>query len=178
MVTQEINSPLTSSCGRLIDAVAATIGICQETISFEGEAAITLEAVAKTEFDQAQSADSLEQYPFTIGSQNGCSTIEWGGLWKALLDDLAEEISTARIAARFHHTLINAISSMAERLLKEHQLSTVVLSGGVFQNSILLEGVERRLTQTGASVLSPQHFPSNDQGIALGQIAIAAARCV
>jgi len=178
MVTQEINSPLTSSCGRLIDAVAATIGICRETISFEGEAAITLEAVAKTEFDQAQSADSLEQYPFTIGSQNGCSTIEWGGLWKALLDDLAEEISTARIAARFHHTLINAISSMAERLLKEHQLSTVVLSGGVFQNSILLEGVERRLTQTGASVLSPQHFPSNDQGIALGQVAIAAARCV
>ncbi len=168
MVARNLNTPLASSCGRLMDAVAAAIGLQREQIGFEGEAAIALEALAQNHPNQPG-------YPFTIETTNRGLQLSWQPLWQAILDDLVEETPAGLIAARFHQGLVEAVSTLADRLCKTHQLETVVLGGGVFQNRILLEGVTNTLHQQGYQVLSSSALPANDQGIAVGQCAVAAA---
>jgi hydrogenase maturation protein HypF len=102
-------------------------------------------------------------------------TLQWGPLWHGLLDDLEAGVDRAVIAARFHAGLIAAIAGMAVRLGEAHAIGKVVLSGGVFQNRLLLEGVAGALADTGLGVLIPRSAPANDGGIALGQAAIAAS---
>ena len=171
MIEQRLNSPLASSAGRLVDAVAAALNLHREQISFEGEAAIALEGLATQTSDS-----SAEGYPYRLELVDGLLQLSWEPLWEALLKDLQTGLSAPNIALRFHHGLSDAIAAVANRLCQQHSLDTVALGGGVFQNRLLLEGVTERLQQAGFIVLSANHIPANDQGIAMGQCAIAAAQ--
>ena len=175
MLEKNLNSPLSSSCGRLFDAVAAAIGICRDQISYEGQAAIELEAlinedILRREADQA--------YVFNINQQDKTPYIAPTGMWKALLHDLKAKKSAEVIACRFHHGLANIIVEMVEKLCHSHpkkKIKTIALSGGVFQNRILFELVTQQLNNKNYRVLSHQHVPANDGGLALGQALIALA---
>ncbi|HYQ73307.1 MAG TPA: Sua5/YciO/YrdC/YwlC family protein, partial [Gammaproteobacteria bacterium] len=170
MAGKQLNSPLTSSCGRLFDAVAAAIGVCREQVSHEGQAAIELESLATAEFhNQAEHA-----YPWDCDDAK-TGILGWRRLWEALLEDLLQGTAAATVAARFHQCLVQAVAETARGLCLRHALDTVVLGGGVFQNRLLLEGVSERLRAAGIKVLSPEKVPANDGGLALGQAAIAAA---
>jgi hydrogenase maturation protein HypF len=168
MLKQGLNCPKASSAGRLFDAVAAAVGICYESIQYEGQAAIELEnSISKQAWAEAE--DSF--YPFLIKDKQ----LDPSTMWKALLNDLAQSTPIALISARFHQGLANAILVMAIKLAKEHQLKTIVLSGGVFQNKTLFEAVNKGLEKKGFRVLTHQLVPANDGGLALGQAVIVAA---
>lgn len=172
MLAKGLNSPLSSSCGRLFDACAAALGVCRESVDFEGQAAMALEALAAAEFDnQRQFA-----YPYRLESLNGLERLTWQPFWRQLLLDLANEIPQAAMAARIHHGIARAIAECATRLCASHAIDKVVLSGGVFQNRLLLEEVEHLLLAEGKNVLIAGKLPSNDGGLALGQAVVAAAR--
>lgn len=180
MLTQSLNCPVASSCGRLFDAVAAALGICREVTSYEGQAAIELEALAATSaplrFGDAQA------YPFALTrDRQTIMEIDPAPMWYALLHDLAVRTAPDVIAARFHMGLSHAIVAMAYQCVELTGLRTTVphsvaLSGGVFQNRILFEQVARGLREHGFNVLSQQQVPANDGGLSLGQATIAAAR--
>ena len=172
MMDRGLNSPGASSAGRLCDAVAAALGLCTEGVSFEGQAAIELESVATARFV----AERSNAYPFTTERVAGLEVIRWSSMWQALLQDLAAGTGIAQISARFHQGLAAAISAMAMKLAGEQGLRRVVLSGGVFQNRLLLEGVCERLDGQGLDLWLPEKVPANDGGLSLGQAAIAAAR--
>jgi hydrogenase maturation protein HypF len=173
MAKKGINSPLASSCGRLFDAVAAAIGVCRERISHEGQAAIELESLAESEFHR----EARHAYPFEL-REEGIRMLGWRPLWEMLLEDIRRGVAPAKIAARFHQGLVQAVAQSARALCHEHGLDTAVLGGGVFQNRLLLEGVSTTLRDADIRVLSPEKVPANDGGLALGQAAIAAARRV
>jgi len=97
-------------------------------------------------------------------------------MWLSLLQDLQGGITRSRVAARFHHGLIQAVSELAVKLVRTRTLKQVVLTGGVFQNRLLLEGVQSALSHVGLQVFIPNRFPVNDGGLSLGQAVIAAAR--
>jgi hydrogenase maturation protein HypF len=166
MLRRGLNSPLSSSCGRLFDAVAAALGLRRERISYEGQAAIELEQLARGAGDESVG------YPLEM--QNG--VIQAAPMWNALLDDLAAGVEKARIAARFHNGLAAAICDCAGQLCAKQSLDTVALSGGVFQNRTLFAAVHQGLEDRQLQVLSHSQVPSNDGGIALGQALIGAAR--
>jgi hydrogenase maturation protein HypF len=178
MIRNNINSPLASSCGRLFDAVAAAVGICRERAGYEGQAAIELEACV----DECL-LEREEGYPFLIGIDlpppgehrgEGPLTLDSRPMWLMLLRDLAEGMPASIMAARFHRGLAGAVVEMAARLVDGAQ--TAVLSGGVFQNRVLLELVTAGLRGRGFRVLAPRRVPANDGGLSLGQAVIAAAR--
>lgn len=171
MVRQGVNSPLSSSCGRLIDAVAAALGFCRESITFEGEATIELESAATPHFAEQE----RDGYPFQLQQDNGQTEIGWRPMWEGILHDLEQGAVAGVIAARFHQGLIDAITETTTVLCQIHDIDRVALGGGVFQNRLLLEGITKKLERKGLAVLSPQQIPANDQGIAIGQCAIAAA---
>lgn len=169
MIDKNLNSPPSSSCGRWFDAFAAALGLHSEQVHYEGQAAIALEILAAPLF-------AIEQpYPqaWSIGE---LSVLSWQGLWQAVLTDLKCGTDKARIAARIHHSLIAATVELLLEFSAKTHADNIVLSGGVFQNRLLLEGVTRQLQGHGKTVLSPQHYPMNDGGLALGQAVIAAAR--
>lgn len=174
MLARGLNSPLSSSCGRLFDAVAAALDCSRANISYEGQAAIELEALA------AAAPDSVQSYPFTIAKNAAdCWEIDPAPLWYALLHDLQNGTQRATIAARFHQGLIRVIVKLAQRLCVEYpDIQAVALSGGVFQNALLFNGISQQLTDAGVRVLTHQHVPTNDGGIALGQAVIGAAQMV
>lgn len=166
MLHRGLNSPLSSSCGRLFDAVAAALGLRRERISYEGQAAIELEQLAR------RAGDEPLGYPLVMQDR----VIQVAPMWSALLDDLAAGVDKARIAARFHNGLAAAICDCAGQLCTEQSLDTVALSGGVFQNRTLFAAVQQGLEDRQLRVLSHSRVPSNDGGIALGQALIGAAR--
>ncbi len=172
------NTPLASSCGRLFDAVAAAMGICREQTSYEGQAAIEMEALV----DKTVLAEESEllAYPFAIPRlSNGLPYIEPLAMWQALLGDLTLGTAPGVMAARFHKGLAKVIVAMVEKLCYQAEnrwLSTVALSGGVFQNQVLLKQVRDRLNEKGYKVLTHQQVPTNDGGISLGQAVISAAK--
>jgi hydrogenase maturation protein HypF len=170
MMESGVNAQPASSAGRLFDAVAATLGVCAETTSYEGQAAIELEALA--ERGQREAGDG---YPVGIG-EGTPRTIGWGALWRALLEDLSRRTPREVIAARFHAGLATALGRLGTELASSRGLRTVVLSGGVFQNRMLMQGVAKELRKSDLDVLTPVEVPANDGGIALGQAVIAAAR--
>ncbi len=172
MLTRQLNSPLASSCGRLFDAVAAAIGVCREQASHEGQAAIELEALV----DRRELGMHAERYASRQQMVDGKTVIDWTPLWRALLEDLSSGATSRQIATRFHSGLINTVVEMAVNLCKQQKLNTVVLSGGVFQNSVIMEGVSQQLRQNSLRVMTPHLLPANDGGLSLGQAVIAAAR--
>ncbi len=172
MLGQGLNCPPSSSCGRLFDAVAAVLGICRERIDYEGHAAIELEALA------AQARGESGAYAFAIGTAAGLPVLDPAPLWEQLFEDLGRGEARSVIAARFHHGLAAAVAGLAGQLAADHGLDTVALSGGVFQNRLLLEGVAGSLRGAGLAVLAPREVPANDGGLSLGQAAIGAAHCL
>jgi hydrogenase maturation protein HypF len=178
MMRKGINSPQSSSCGRLFDAVAAAVGICQDAVSYEGEAAIALESIA-----DARALALEDGYPIPLRIQapasGGLTTMDLSPLWVAILEDLEGHTPAAVMAARFHRGLVRAIVEMVRHIFeRENQRleRIVALSGGSFQNKLLLEGVSHTLEGLGLTVLTHSQVPANDGGLALGQAAIAAAR--
>ena len=180
MISRGINSPLASSCGRLFDAVAAAAGVCRERVTYEGEAAVALEALVDER--TLKEEDELLAYPFAIPRLKSVHLpyVEPLAMWQALLGDLLLGTPVPVIAARFHKGLAVVITRMVDTLSREaggdKPVRTVALSGGVFQNRVLLEQVTVRLKAIGFEVLTHRHVPSNDGGLALGQAAVAAAR--
>jgi hydrogenase maturation protein HypF len=166
MANAEINSPLTSSAGRLFDAVAALLDIRDE-VTYEGQAAIELEQLADP--------DETGHYTATI-SDDDVPRIYAVDLVRSVLIDRAGGVPPAVIAARFHHGVADLIVRTCERLRDRHDLNTVALSGGVFQNVLLLRRSTARLTAAGFNVLTHHQVPPNDGGISLGQAVVAAAR--
>ena len=163
-----LNSPMSSACGRLFDAVAGLLDICRERIAYEGQAAIELEVLAR------QASRETTAYPIDLTA----ASPTLAPLWTAMLDDLARGDDRARIAARFHNGLANAIVAAARHWAKAYDIRTAALSGGVFQNRLLFERVERALKTGGLDVLSHRRLPNNDGGIAFGQALVGAARLV
>jgi hydrogenase maturation protein HypF len=166
MVERQINSPLSSGCGRLFDAVAGLLGICRERLAYEGQAAIELEVLSRTVGDETLA------YPIDLTGP----TPTLGPLWTAMLDDLADGVDRATVAARFHNGLADAIVRAAGHWCRLHGLQQVALSGGVFQNRRLFEEVERGIRHLGLEVLTHRHVPTNDGCIAYGQALIGAER--
>ncbi|MBA7619420.1 Carbamoyltransferase HypF [subsurface metagenome] len=165
-IEQRINSPLTSSCGRLFDAVSALIGVRGE-VEYEAQAAIELEMLA---YDEGAETD---HYPFFIVEQDGQSVIKLEDLFSAIIRDLQGDTSQARIAARFHDTVAQMISQMCKIISDKTGITQVVLSGGVFQNRLLLRKTVSLLEADGFEVFTHRQVPTNDGGISVGQVVIA-----
>jgi hydrogenase maturation protein HypF len=154
------NTVMTSSCGRLFDAVAALIGL-RYKVNFEGQAAIELEAIADGSCE--------ERYGFEISGED----LDFRPMMERIVKETA---APAVVAARFHNTLAEAIHEMCVRMRREGGLNRVCLSGGTFQNMRLLGLTARTLRASGFELFLHRSVPPNDGGIALGQAVIAAAR--
>jgi len=163
-----VASPLTSSIGRLFDAVAALCGVRAE-VNYEGQAAVELEALV----------DPLETaaYPLPLpGGEGGPLVLDARATVHAVVSDLGDGLPVSRVAARFHNGLAAATASACAIAAERAGIRVVVLSGGVFQNRTLLAATARLLRASGLRVLIPERLPPNDGGIAYGQLAVAAAR--
>ena len=158
-----VASPSTSSMGRLFDAVGALCGL-RTAVTYEGQAAVELEAAATA----AGSVDGGYPLPFEGGALDGRAMIE------AVKEDLGA--GTALVAARFHAGVARGTAEAVAAVARERGVEVAVLSGGVFQNRLLLELTVADLTRRGLRVLLPERLPPNDGGIAYGQAAVAAAR--
>jgi hydrogenase maturation protein HypF len=163
---KNINSPLTSSCGRLFDAVSALIGVRSIT-EYEAQAAIDLEMLA---YDEASETGS---YPFSAIEQDNMSLIKLQGLFAAIVDDLHSKTPEAKIAARFHNTVAQMIDELSKAISAKTGITRVALSGGVFQNRLLLRKTVSQLESDGFEVFTHRQVPCNDGGISLGQVVIA-----
>jgi hydrogenase maturation protein HypF len=155
--TQPHLCPLTSSVGRLFDGVSALLGLC-ETVTFEGQAAMALAAQVDETLPSAP-------YPFKLEGTDP-QLIQWRPLLQAIRQDLQDSVPVAKIATRFHHTLVAIIVTVAQG----QGISRVVLGGGCFQNRFLLEQSIIGLRQAGFEVYWPRLVPPNDGGLALGQL--------
>ena len=181
MANKGINSPKASSCGRLFDAVAAAIGICRESCSYEGQSAIELEALAERWI--LNHSEEIAVYPFTVENEKvegklDLLYLEPRPMWQALLADLQQGISQPAMAAKFHRGLAQGIALMVQQIqyqYPEAKIDRVALTGGVFQNQILLLEVSRLLQEMGMTVLTHSQVPPNDGGLSLGQSAICSA---
>jgi hydrogenase maturation protein HypF len=166
MARKGVSAPLTSSAGRLFDAVAAILGV-RDTINYEGQAAIELE----------QLADPGERGRYRAGIDAGEPfRVRAADLIGAVVADLAAGVPREAVAARFHSGMAGVVAAGCLLLRERHGLATVALSGGVFQNMLLLSQVVTRLEERGFEVLTHSRVPCNDGGISLGQAAVAAAR--
>jgi hydrogenase maturation protein HypF len=179
MLRRGVNSPLASSCGRLFDAAAAAMGMAREHASYEGQGAVEMEAAV--DLACLNGEDDRLSYPFPIPRMAGLPYIEPLGMWSALFGDLILHTPVGVMAARFHRGLANAIVRMVEQVAARADgagatLPVVALSGGVFQNRLLLERVLAGLGSKGFQALTHSQVPCNDGGLALGQATIAAAR--
>jgi hydrogenase maturation protein HypF len=164
MMDSGLNAPVTTSAGRLFDGIAALLGICAVS-TYEGEAAIRLE----------HAADAGEHGAYEVALVHGpdaAAALDWRPLIGALLEDRRRGVAVELIAARVHNALAAAIALTAEITGCER----VALSGGCFQNRLLLERAARALRHRGFHVLQHHQVPANDGGVSLGQILIAAAR--
>lgn len=177
MLETGLNVPLASSCGRLFDAVAAALGLCADRALFEGQGAMELEALAEP---RTSSAEPPYSFAITGPAASGLLHLDPLPMWEGLLEDLGRSTPVARMASRFHYGLAGAIRDMVERIRGTITAvappDTIALSGGCFQNKLLLEEVVRLLEADGLNCLTHTKVPTNDGGLALGQAAIAAAR--
>lgn len=176
MLQRGINSPLTSSCGRLFDAVAALLNV-RHCVSYDGQAAIELEALAETAGNSPPPVPLCQrgEYGYKIASNAGEPLqLDFSPIFPEILADLDAGVSSAVIALRFHATLARAVVDVCQQIAKTIVIKRVVLSGGVFQNRLLSEMVYTALSAVGFTVFTHRLLPPNDGCIALGQAAIAA----
>lgn len=166
MIAQRINSPLTSSCGRLFDAVAALIGI-RHTVSYEAQAAAELEMHARSSSDK-------RAYSFEIYRHDDRWQIGARPLIRAIVADLKSSASIATISRRFHNGLAETLALLADKVRASTSLNRVCLSGGTFQSEMLLEGLTRKLQNESFEVFTHSIVPAGDGGLSLCQAAVAA----
>jgi hydrogenase maturation protein HypF len=166
MLERHFQTPLTSSVGRLFDAVAALAGV-RDRVSHEGQAAIELEW-------RAMESAATGVYPFDLTEQTPF-VVDTRPLIEAVAAEANQGVSAAVIARRFHSTVVEIIAAVCERLRRDTGLEAVVLSGGVFLNALLTHEVSARLRGDGFRVYRHRLVPPNDGGLSLGQLAVAAA---
>lgn len=164
MVETGLNSPLTSSAGRLFDAVASIIGL-KDRISFEAEAAIELESIAEIR-------EGLDPYPFGI-KEGKPAIIDTAPLIRAIVEDVRRGVSKGEISGKFHLTMAETIVTVAKAIREETGLAKAALSGGVFQNATLLSLALERLEEAGFKCYTNERVPANDGGVSLGQAVVA-----
>jgi hydrogenase maturation protein HypF len=165
MLARGSNSPLTSSCGRLFDAVAAFLDI-KAVSTFEGQAAMMVEFAVQEGVD--------DSYPISLPSPGGGepAVFDWEPMLRAILRDKEQGVDMGIVCARFHNTLAELVVEVARQV----GLERVALTGGCFQNRYLTERAFHRLEEAGFRPFTHQRVPPNDGGIALGQIAVAATK--
>jgi len=163
---RRVNSPLTSSAGRLFDAVSALAGVRGE-VDYEAQAAIELEMLA----DENEKASAA--YPFSVAEEDGCRVVKLGDLIAAVIDDVRRGEPASAISAKFHRTMARMIVDMCRTISGDTGIKVVALSGGVFQNRLLFRLAVDGLHEEGFEVLTHRLVPCNDGGISLGQAAIA-----
>jgi hydrogenase maturation protein HypF len=166
MIERQVHSPRTSSCGRLFDAVSALAGI-RQVVSYEAQAALELEMAAGD-------AKGEKAYPFELVPDGEGWQIQTAGLFEFLLRDLQRGEKVEVISARFHRGLIETLAQLARRIRQRTNLNRVCLSGGCFQNRILLNGMSARLGAHGFEVFTHADVPAGDGGLSLGQALVAA----
>ena len=200
MIERGLNTPMTSSVGRLFDAASALLGICAEP-SYEGEGAILLEAAMEAAGADAPGAAAAEEAAgvagenelaarerYAVTAQKNVATetstaedtsvllLDAEPTFRALLDDVAAGVPVSVIARRFHDAMVSAIVMAAELVRALYGISTVVLSGGVFMNRYLVEHVLPALAESGFTAAINRDLPPNDGCISLGQATVASAR--
>jgi hydrogenase maturation protein HypF len=163
MLATGFRAPITTSCGRLFDAVAALAGL-HSRVSFEGQAAMELEHAVDPGVGDA--------YPLPLLEGPGPMILDWGPLLEAVLGDVSRGTPAGVVAGRFHNSLVEGILAVAARVGEPR----VALTGGCFQNRVLTERAAARLERAGFEVVLHRRVPANDGGISLGQIAVAATR--
>jgi hydrogenase maturation protein HypF len=168
MTEQKVNSPLTSSCGRLFDAVAALIGIRQQ-VNYEAQAAIELEMAISSE-------DTGHAFPFELIADGDHWIIGTRPLFEGICDDLRRDIPVGLISRRFHDGLVETFLRLSTLLRDRTALNRVCLSGGTFHNVYLSQQLEARLFQAGFEVFTQKEVPPGDGGLSLGQALVAAAK--
>lgn len=183
---RKLNCPITSSCGRLFDGVAAMLGICQRSL-YEGQAAIKLETAAwaarahdtENEFcceELQKRAEQLKEYQFELNKEVAPAVVDFSKTILSIQEDLNAGQPTDLIALRFHWTIARGVETACIEMSKRFKVDTVCLTGGVFQNALLTAMVRSLLERAGLKVLTHGMVPPNDGGISLGQAVAAAAQ--
>ncbi len=162
-ITLGLNSPMTSSMGRLFDAVSSLAGV-RQSVNYEAQAAIELEACIDP--------DERGKYPVDVGDH----TIDPTPMIDAIVADIRHGVSKEAISARFHNTMAEMVLDVCLRIRKDYRLSEVALSGGVWQNMAMLEHTVRLLEGSGFTVYIHRQVPTNDGGLALGQAVVGICR--
>ena len=178
MIERGINSPRTSSMGRLFDAAAAILGTCDKA-TYEGEPAIELEAAAWRAFSSESACPTGNMVSFSVTESSrpdDCHVLNSRPLFEALLEGIRTGVPAGRLALGFHIAIARSSARIAHEICAREGIDTVALSGGVFMNRLLLQLLTRNLKDAGLTVLIPQTVPVNDGCIAYGQAAIARAR--
>ena len=170
MVQKGLNSPLTSSAGRLFDGVASILGI-RDKISFESQAAMELESVSKRELN-------CKAYPFSFKEdcENKIFEIKLAPLIKEIIHDISKREHLSDISARFHRTFVDMFVKGVLKIRQRTGLNDVVLSGGVFNNSLVFDNIFKDLENNDLKVYTHTKVPAGDGGISLGQAVIAGAK--
>jgi hydrogenase maturation protein HypF len=166
MLERGVNSPLTSSCGRLFDAVSALAGI-RKRVNYEAQAAIEFEAAISGEGEGAG-------YPFEIRPEGSGWIIDTRPLFAAAANDLSCAVPASIVSRRFHEGLVDVLARTAKLIYGETRIDNICLSGGSFQNVFLLEHLKRRLEAEGLKVFTHSEVPCGDGGLSLGQALVAA----
>jgi hydrogenase maturation protein HypF len=174
MLRRGTNCPRTSSLGRIFDAVAAMVGLSPSSgkITFEGQAAMSLEFASAEEISPRPLGEGPEVRAYRLPlhqSETGTLIADWEPMVREILNDFSSGQSAAQISLQFHH----ALAEIAVEIAKSAGIPQIVLSGGCFQNALLLRRTYSRLIEAGFHVFFPQQVPSGDGGVALGQIFIA-----
>lgn len=168
MLTKEINSPLTSSTGRLFDAASSMLNICHYN-SYEGQAAIELQMTAERCLNKQKTA-----YEYKLYEDNGKTIIDWRPIILSIVSDIKRGIPKETIAYKFHSTVSKFTVEVCLNLSRKYNINKIALSGGVFQNKLLAEMLTKDLSGNGFTCYTHHQVPANDAGISLGQAAISA----
>jgi hydrogenase maturation protein HypF len=175
MMSQKVNTPLTSSCGRLFDALAALLDLCLVS-GYEGHAAMELEAMAWQAVrgdGRSDGPDDELRFPVEIREEQGRLLIGTAALIRSVVDSLARADDRAGLALAFHRWLVLSLTAVIKELTARFGSKKVVLGGGCMQNGLLLGGLSKNLESAGFQVFSAEKVPANDGGLALGQAVIA-----
>ena len=160
MLSKNINSPLSSSAGRLFDAAAALLGVTPYA-SYEAEGPIKLEKMCDEKIKEC--------YEFKIIKENGCYVVNTDGLFLGMVKDFKRGKSKCMIASKFHNSMAEIILAMGKKLSRVFRIKNIALSGGVFQNNFLKKRAMKALAASGLNVFTNVHLPVNDLNISLGQ---------
>jgi hydrogenase maturation protein HypF len=167
MLEKGINSPLTSSAGRLFDAASALLGLCVYA-SYEAEGPIKLEAMCSEEV--------VESYKFSVMREEDHYIVDTDGVFKGMASDIGKK-PEALIATKFHNSMAEVISRMVQKLSREYRINKIVLSGGVFQNKFLKKRVLEKLEKTNLKIFTNRSYPAGDLNVALGQYYVSSSTC-